>query len=455
MANVTEHRKSGKFACWKKYIGGRVFYLGTDRAIAMAVAEALLARAEVGELTPEAVAECFASSAPVASPVSTPVAPVAPLASQPIQPAPVAPTAPAAPPIGFHAAMDRYLESEKLRMQSRQIATATYVFRRDNLETAKEFPDCPLACFDMNGLRRMLAHWTNRPVREATDKPMSAAYASNVIRVLYTFFNWADLDGVWVGCRRWQDAWRGLTINKLSTPTEKKKNAKEFPAFTIDEAQVLWHAANIGYENRAMMGLALWTGETQMELATLLIDDFFEEDGELFCDRNRNKTGVYGRWWIPSEVAVYVRQWLNHTRKLAPEKNPNGLAFLTREGCPLVHYSGEELGRSDAIKERWDWVIRFAKQYGVRPFPFKCLRKTLSQEVRNLLGLEYSQAFCAQSQRDVQSQHYTHTSQAVLEKCLREQIYPAWKTMFDRCDLETIQAKLKKTAEAKATRKVA
>jgi integrase len=59
---------------------------------------------------------------------------------------------------------------------------------------------------------------------------------------------------------------------------------------------------------KAMMALADWAGHTQKECATLTFDEIVEENGEMFIERDRNKTGVSGRWWIPPEAAEVIRR---------------------------------------------------------------------------------------------------------------------------------------------------
>ncbi len=88
----------------------------------------------------------------------------------------------------------------------------------------------------------------------------------------------------------------------------------------------MWH---LGLPfDRAMMALADWAGHTQMEIGTLTFDEIQNTNGEMFIDRDRNKTGVHGRWWIPPEPAAAVRKVVSATTR-DPKIYPYGLAFLT------------------------------------------------------------------------------------------------------------------------------
>jgi integrase len=192
-----------------------------------------------------------------------------------------------------------------------------------------------------------------------------------------------------------------------------------------------------------MLGLGYWCGWTQSEISTLLRDDVIEKDGETFIDRLRNKTEVKGYWWVPPEIAPLLRKEMKST-----PPNSWGLAILGNQGNPLVHRAkGGSKKRTNAISLCWGRLMREAKAHGVRPLSFKYLRKSISQRVRDKLGREYAQLFCAQVVTTVADDHYNRASFDKLTAAVRE-IYAESTQMFAKYDQRGAQEQSLSTEKA-------
>ena len=434
---LSNHRKGRHWVGFKKFVGGRNFHLGPDRNRAERIARTLIAkwkelRQGGNDWTDELVRACFAVADQPSAP--TPATDSHPAASVPLSA--VAPPAPSPPmPAGgmtLYEAIDRYKAHERQRSDSNRVEVSTANSNRDRIDRAKRgIADMPLSKFRREELDGWIAYWTGRPIL-LTGRKGSATFASNICRVIHYFLDYCDVHEFWTPCRRWEDAFKRTSERTLMTALEKKQKGAGFPKLTLHEVQIIWKCCVP--DMQALFGLALWCGHTQKELATIMLDDFIEKNGELYLDRNRNKTGVHGVWWIPPEVAVLVRKRVRSTPKDA-KRNPKRLAFLTIDGMPLVHGTAtDKQTRSDSVALAWRTVRREVTAYGVRDLSFKYLRKTSAQLVRDRLGRDYAQLFCAQVQTSVQDQNYTHPLFDRLEACVRD-IYAEWKRMFEPVNL--------------------
>jgi hypothetical protein len=226
----------------------------------------------------------------------------------------------------------------------------------------------------------------------------------------------------------WERAFKNFTIKKLQTTAERKKAKRRPPAHTINEKRVLWNTAFDS--TKALMAVADWAGHTQKEVATLTFDEIKNESGGMHIERDRNKTGVYGRWWIPPEPAAVIRKVIARTpRDLVI--NPNGLAFLTPNHQPLVHRSkSARHTRIDYVGPDWDALLRATKPYGVRHISYKFMRKGMAQLIRDLTNKEVSRTYLAHADEDVQDVSYTRACVEKVEKAVR-QLYPRLREMFE------------------------
>lgn len=247
---------------------------------------------------------------------------------------------------------------------------------------------------------------------------------SGVRAALIKFAEWEW----WMPPPLWERAFKGYSIKKLQTPAERKHRKKKPPAHSVDEKRVLWHLS-LPFE-KAMMAMADWAGHTQKEVATLTFDEIIDDGIEMIIDRDRHKTGIHGRWWIPPEAAAVIREVVARTPKNRTT-NPDGLAFLTPQNKPLVHRADKnKRSRSDYVGSNlWGKLLRAARHYGVRHISYKFMRKGTAQLIRDKFGKEVSRTFLAQADEDVQDEAYTRASLHNVEEAVRY-VYPKLEGMF-------------------------
>jgi hypothetical protein len=261
-----------------------------------------------------------------------------------------------------------------------------------------------------------------------TSKPLAATTIRNVVAGARNVLTKAAEWEWWVPPPLWEHAFKPFTIKKLQTVKERKQRKKRAPSHTVAEKRVLWHLA-LPF-GKAMMGLADWAGHTPKEISTLTFDEIIDVGGEMYIDRDRNKTGVPGRWWIPPEVATVVRKVIAKTSRDAAT-NPDGLAFLTPKHLPLVHRAkAGSRSRSDYVgNTMWRTLLRAASHYDVHWIAFKFMRKGTAQLIRDHAGKEVSRTCLAQADKDIQDEHYTRPSTDKVETVIRE-LYPPLRPMF-------------------------
>lgn len=270
------------------------------------------------------------------------------------------------------------------------------------------------------GIRNLPSKQTGRPLSATTIRNLATAVKAGLAK--FSKWEW------WQPPPDWRDAFKGYTIKKLSTTSERRKRRKRPPIHSVAEKRLIWHLA-MDFE-KAVIALADWAGHTQKEIATLLFEDIQDDGRGMYVDRDRNKTGVNGRWWIPPEAAHYIRKVIAQTPR-DPAINPNGLAFLTPANFPLVHRAaGGKQSRSDYVGSCiWSRILRASKAYDVQHISFKGLRKATSQVIRDKRGKEVSRTFLAHADEDIQDEHYTQASIEKVQHVIRE-IYQEWKSMF-------------------------
>jgi hypothetical protein len=448
---------------WKKTVAGREWFLGYgtspgDEAKAIALAEVLEAKwrllkaAGVTEITQtdfEEAKELLAgrprwssarrshdplveyreasSSGAATAPSDVSPAPVAELAAAVSAPTPAAPEHARR---WLHASIDEFVATTRKKLKP-DGSNGDYVFNLiDNICRAREaIEDKPLDLLR----RKELDDWllSIRALRSKhTGKPLSAVTIRNIVAAVRAamteFAQWEW----WVPPVLWERAFKGYSIKKLQTPAERKRRRKKPPAFTVDEKRVLWRMSLP--LTRAMMALADWAGHTQTEIATLTFDEVREENSEMYIDRDRHKTGVHGRWWIPPEAAAEIRKVMARTPR-DPAVNPAQLAFLTCRNMPLVHRATHgKRARSDYIGGNlWGSLLRAARHVGVKHISFKGMRKATAQLIRDEWGKEVSRTFLAHADEDIQDENYTRACTDKVEKAMRA-LYPRMKVMFTK-----------------------
>lgn len=422
--------KSGRPVGFRKYIHRKSFVLayGTtaeDRKRAEALARVFLAKAEQLQLLGRpwddaSIAECKA-----AAPASPP---------QPLAPPPPA----VAGTNGWmlYDVIEKYRQAEEERVVARKTSEANARNHRSQILWAKDgIENQPMRNLVLADLKRWVGHFTARPISKRYRRRISAYSASAVCRTIRHFLDWADAEEYYLHPRRWTDAFKGIHPKRLMDREEKNREKREgFKNFTLLELQILWTLATP--ECRPFLGIGLWAGHTQHEIATIALHgEFVKRDGEYRLERDRNKTGVWGQWWLPPEVGACIEAAMAKTTA-DRKRNSEQSALLTRGHKKLVRFA--ETGRHqrcDHIAQYWETLLRRAANYGVRHISFKHLRKTMAQQVRNRLGAEFATLFSAEKLviGAVQDESYTNACFPKLDACLKE-IYAEWKVMFQKCN---------------------
>jgi integrase len=243
-----------------------------------------------------------------------------------------------------------------------------------------------LASVGYDQLRALVNKLTSRPKSEKTGKKIAAQTAINLIAAARQFFNWLRDSGKWEDPRGFDRIFR-VNRKALQTNQERRQAAQGVEVFTLDELTKLWQAAN--EQNRLFISLGLNCGFAQMEISTLRSWEVDLKADPKRIARHRRKTEVYGSWVLWGVTADLLEKRLPWTPKNAEEH-----ALLTRNGNPFVNYGSGH--RTDVIGQAWQKLI---KKAGVSKLGFKYLRKTGADMIRKIGGLEVSEAYLAHSEK--------------------------------------------------------
>ena len=233
-------------------------------------------------------------------------------------------------------------------------------------------------------------------------KQMGWVRAKGLIGATAAAMVWLDKNDHWAAPRHFEDA---FVPPKMSADEERQ--SKKIQIFTLDEVKIIHRVANNWQKILIQAGVFL--GWTQIDLAWLRKDELVDVNGEMFVDYSRHKTGVPNRLWVPPELAQKFREYRD-----APETrpNPHNLLFQTlRDGHPIVYEHPKTGKHIDSTKCQWKQVRNLFLGKGVRPLPFKTLRKFAGQCIKNIAGHEMNKTFLAQTLgengRDINEKHYT------------------------------------------------
>ena len=262
---------------------------------------------------------------------------------------------------------------------------STMINKMDSLQTVLK-PDMALASMGYDQLTAMMNKLASRPKSEATGKKIAAQTAINLIAAARQFFNWLRDSGKWADPRGFDRIFR-VNRKALLTNQERRQAAQGVEVFTVDELAKLWQAAN--EQNRLFLSLALNCGFAQMEISTLRTWEIDLEAAPKRIARHRRKTEVYGSWMLWDVTADLLGKRLAQTPKTAEE-----YVLLTRNGKPYVSYGSGY--RIDAIAQAWQKLV---KKAGVAKLGFRFLRKTGADMIRKIGGLEVSEAYLAHSEK--------------------------------------------------------
>ena len=255
----------------------------------------------------------------------------------------------------------------------------------ENVERLKpSIPDVPLAQLDYDTLEKAKHYWTARPKSRKSGKPISLDTVRAQMKALRTLvrflhrssqYRWTQPSGL-------EDALK-VNYEALRTSQELASLKDGVPVFSVDELTTLYAYARDG--ERVLMLLGLNCGFSHAEILSLRQDELDLSAGTI--KRIRQKTGVYGEWSLWDETIRAIRWWQKHQ----PNRKKQPFALLNSAGNPLTRQQ---------IANRWNGLIgRIQKdQPAFRQLPFKYLRKTAGQLVRQVSDGETMAVFHARGQ---------------------------------------------------------
>lgn len=412
--------RSGNYTYYKKVIGNKQFYLGEDRQLAEILAHVVLGewkrlRAAGVSAWPDDVLSRIEEEkrrlygrprivelGPVRVPPEVRVG-VRPEAG--VQPVPIPP----GPSLSFYGMIDTF--RQKVLADPRRAAA----WKRElctRAERLKEsLSDRPLDTIRYDELVEVTNYWASCP-KGKTGSPISVETAMNYITAARQVFSWAHRTDRWDAPRHFDDIFdldrRAIARNSGVVSDGVVR------VFSVDELRAVWaYLSSIQpkYQPRRklLMLLALNCGLTQHEMAQLRKAEI--NLATLHIQRVRYKTGVMGRWKL----------WPETVKLLASEMNKDAsqpLALLTDEGSPLVQYRSDA-NKTDSVGMAWTRMMRrvHRKHEWVRTLGFKFLRKTGSDLVRRVGGVEMAEAFLSHAERSV-SRVYNNRDWERLDECL-------------------------------------
>ena len=264
----------------------------------------------------------------------------------------------------------------------------------DQIEfSADHMPDIRLATLNkLAKITALLEVIAARPLKKSpggkpTDTPIRKSYATAVIKEFRVFLNWLhDSDEFhWEKPRDY--AVKPVRVKQIA----EKTGPVRVPTYKLPELITLWTYATPW--ERCLMTLALATGFGQAEVATVRRDEvllrtkhpYAEElhlsstDADSWVMRLRDKTTVYGEWWL-MPAAVKAVEWLASHRPTTHEP----FLVVTKFGKRLK----VEGKRNTQIANAWNRLVkRVRKDHpDFRVLSFNKLRKTSANWIRQSAG---------------------------------------------------------------------
>jgi integrase len=407
---LSEQWQDGTFKCYKRFIGGKMFYLSADRAEAAQMVLALVAKwrelhSNGQGWTPEAVASVLA-----------------PFRRHVVKPTPCPRSQ------SLYAAVTDFLNDYKAK-----VSTGRYQRGHSAMTTYKRHqPDVPLSAITWDILNSTVNHYRSRPACAVTETPMAIDSVRETLKMIRGFYDWADQSGRWEAPKRFDRLFR-VNYRALRTLPEAKREGLGPEVFTVHELATLWK--NASPRQRVYLGLAMVTGETAQGLAALMKDDLRKDGNTWIIDRNRGKTGVRGVYPLWPEVAALV--------EAEKDQNPDEpLLFKTGDGKPLVWH--QDTWRVDSVGKSFGKLLAKCKGEGVRPLPFKYIRKTGATMLEHITGSDrVAELYLSHTGGTVAKRHYLGRDFDRLAdglRRLREHLAPVFTETAGDASLTTVAA---------------
>lgn len=327
-----------------------------------------------------------------------------PSATMPPQPPPTTPDAAVPPRIMLHATLDAFVESVAGQANLSRSHKKTV---GDSMDALKHYrADCPLADVDYAWLEKLTSDLKARPQSRRKDRasgkylPIKPYTVRRLLQHARQAVQWVGRQhqsprfGGWQAPSEWRELF-GVELKQLMSKAERDRAADGPEQLTLEDIKRLYHAACRGRPrlHPILLLMGLFTAQGQSELSTVRRDEL-DLDAATFTHR-RNKTSQKGVYWLPPELVTLLRE---HFRE--HPHDPEGLAFRTRQGQPLV------TSTSDAVQQAWnDWRVRAKID---RPgLGFYSLRRFFGDYATRVGGDAVGDAALAHTAKSVRGKHYS------------------------------------------------
>jgi integrase len=440
---------------WRKDVGKKRWWLGHDKPQALRLAELIVAKWQLiaarggNAWNDQAVRRIqdakFAFTIgqplpgePIAASAEPPPVAVAHATIAPLPPATVerpgrVPARSGSAAIRLHKATDEFLALKRAEVDAGQTTAGHYSKIAHAVRRFRDhFGNVPLETIGYQRIRSMISNFVGRPVSASTERPLAPATVMDTITAARSFFQHAADSQLWTAPTTFKRLF-AYQRRRLADEVEQQRLA-DVQVFTVPELRALW------YEMPAPMNvcfcLGLNCGFTQREIATLKRSHCRLDTERPYIVRKRNKTNVTGKWRLWPETAELLRAAM-------AGPNENDLALLDDAGKPLFYNTG--LNRRDRVFRQWERVrgdrdaalqrfhglrAEYERTRGVRchlpglpkrirKLPFKPLRKTGSNLVRQASDRDTAEVFLAHADPTM-GKYYHKPDFKKLAKALRK-----------------------------------
>jgi hypothetical protein len=278
----------------------------------------------------------------------------------------------------LHQALDAYAQfaQQKNRKGFGQVEAAS----AKRLKNAHV--DIPLAAFGISAMEAIATYWADRPVAKKTGRPVALSTIINHLKTARRFVRWLHRTDAFEWTKP-DDAEQALQVRAqaLRNADEIAALGKGIAVWTIDELTILYQFAS-DFE-RLVILLCLNCGFSQAEIITLRPEEVVHAGGNATIKRIRHKNQVYGEFVLWPETLAGLTWFMSRCR-------PSGAAA----DFVMVTGKGQVYLRQD-LANMWNRLVaRVQTKHPVfRRRPFKYLRKTGGQLVRNHSDGEVSRVF--------------------------------------------------------------
>jgi len=285
----------------------------------------------------------------------------------------------------LYAALDAYADHAQRATQRESGRVEAATARR----LKQSISDMDLADFGYSALERMKEYWASRPEAKlrngkGTGRPISLDTVDGHLSVARRFVRWLDRsdDFPWQLPRHGLDALK-VNLRRLATDEEVAKQRHGVSIFTIEQLATIYkHASDF---ERLLILLGLNAGMAQAEIITTRWDEV--EDNPPTIKRIRRKSGVYAEFILWPETIKALAWW----QSLRPSRSD----FLMVTDTGRLYTRQRITNAWAALQKRITKKTRDTVNWWL---PFKHLRKTAAQLVRNVSDGEITGVFLSHGQ---------------------------------------------------------